>query len=1050
MATPSPFQVYNASAGSGKTFTLVKEYLKILFSASTQYLFKHILAITFTNKAVAEMKARILEMLRVFSEVLILEQPNAMFIAIAEELKMEPKILHNKAITILNTIMHNYAAFDISTIDGFNHRLIRTFAHDLKLPLNFEVELDTKSLLTEAVDRVIAKAGIDKRLTKILIDFAIEKANDDKSWDVSRDFNAIAEILLKESDFEYIKLLDDKTLDDFEILKKQLITEKTTTEKLIVEEANALLSLLESNGLAFSDFSGAYLPKHFEKLANNNLSVSFDPKWQEDLGAKTLYPKRVSAATAATIENLQPQIATAFNETKAGIFHLKFLKTFAKNITPLSVLKAISQELSTIKIEENKMLISEFNAIISDEIKGQPTPFIYERMGEKFKHYFIDEFQDTSQMQWDNLIPLIGNTLSGENLKAEKGTALLVGDAKQAIYRWRGGKAEQFMKLFNLTEKPFHSEQHVKNLESNYRSLQTIVQFNNAFFKHVSTSVFSKAEYGDLYEKAFQQPFKQAKGYVNLNFIDFEKDEIKDEIYTQQVLQTIHSCQKNGYRLKDICILVRKKKQGIAIAEYLSSQNIKITSSETMLINRAPEVQLINNVLSLLIKPNDSERKVHVLDFIAEKHNIEDKHTFFKIHVHLDLESFFDGLKPFDIHLNPKTIVQEALFDIAETIVRGFKLVTHSNAYVQFYLDTVLDYSQNNSSDISSFLEYFETKKGALSIVSPQEQEAVQIMTIHKSKGLEFPVVIFPYAEVNLYEDIEPKEWLPINSKQYQGFTHTLLNFNKDFEFFGEAGNAIYKRHKAELELDSLNLLYVALTRPIEQLYVIGKKDLGSKSNPESKSYSSLLINYLMETGEWEDTKTVYCFGSEKRTEKIEDLSTIETIEQTTFISTAKAEHNIKIVANSGCLWDTNQEQAIEKGNLVHDLMEHIKTENDVDFAINDFLSSGIINEEQAKILRMSILEIIHHPDLNSYFSESNTIYNERDILSKTGKIYRPDRLVINNKKDVVIIDYKTGLPNPKYQHQLQDYQDILEDMNFKITKKILIYINEDIKVQTY
>ncbi|WAC00918.1 UvrD-helicase domain-containing protein [Lacinutrix neustonica] len=512
-----------------------------------------------------------------------------MFSAMAEELKLKPETLHHKAIIILNTIMHNYAAFDISTIDGFNHRLIRTFAHDLKLPLNFEVELDTKSLLAEAVDRLISKAGTDKTLTKILIAFAIEKADDDKSWDVSGDFNAIAQLLLKESDIEYIKLLDDKTLDDFEILKKQLVTEKTTTEKQIVEEANALLSLLESNGLDFSDFSGAYLPKHFEKLANNNFSVSFESKWQENIDTNTLYPKRVSTAIAETIENLQPQIAKSFNDTKAGIFHLKFLKTFAKNLTPLSVLKAISQELLTIKTEENKMLISEFNAIISEEIKGQPTPFIYERMGEKFKHYFIDEFQDTSKMQWDNLIPLIANPLSAENIRAEKGTAMLVGDAKQAIYRWRGGKAEQFMGLFNGTERPFHVEQNVQNLESNYRSSKTIVAFNNAFFKHVSASVFSNASYGDLYDKAFQQPFKQENGYVNLNFIDFDKDDNKDKVYTNKVLQTILSCQNNGYRLKDICVLVRKKKQGIAIAEHLSSQNINITSSETMLINRAPK-----------------------------------------------------------------------------------------------------------------------------------------------------------------------------------------------------------------------------------------------------------------------------------------------------------------------------------------------------------------------------------------------------------------------------------------------------------------------------
>lgn len=323
-----PFTIYNASAGSGKTYTLVKEYLKILFQSNHPEPFKRILAITFTNKAVAEMKARIVETLKTFSDDSVLESENSMFESICKELQMEPIKLHEKSKSLLNTILHNYAAFDISTIDGFTHKLIRTFAYDLRLPLNFEVELDQDSLLNEAVDSLIAKAGNDNDLTKILVDFAIEKADDDKSWDVSFDFNKIAKLLVNENDMPFINGLKDKTLNDFKVLKAQLKKEISDLETHIVENAQTVLTLIEESGLEFNDFTSGYLPKHFSKLSEKNFYVNFDTKWQEDIETKTLYPKRVTADIASIIEQIQPQIASSFNVTKRAIFHLKFLKHF--------------------------------------------------------------------------------------------------------------------------------------------------------------------------------------------------------------------------------------------------------------------------------------------------------------------------------------------------------------------------------------------------------------------------------------------------------------------------------------------------------------------------------------------------------------------------------------------------------------------------------------------------------------------------------------------------------------------------------------------------
>jgi len=1021
---------------------LVKEYLKVLFKSSYKEPYKNILAITFTNKAVGEMKERIIDTLKEFSSEDILVKSNSMFDAICEELPIQPKLLHDKSKRILNSIIHNYAAFDISTIDKFTQKLIRTFAYDLRLPMNFEVELDTESLLNEAVDNLIAKAGSDKELTKTLIDFAVEKADDDKSWDISLDFYKIAKLLTNENDIPFIETLKDKSLEDFKTLKSILKERIKFTEDLIIKEAQGVITLIEECGLEFSDFSNSYLPKHFKNLSVEKFGVSFETKWQEDLKNKILYPKRVTEGVASTINEIQPQLVLAFNHTKQNAFQLKFLRNFYKNCTPLSVLNSIHKELESLKKEQNVILISEFNSIISNAIKNQPAPFIYERIGEKFRHYFIDEFQDTSVMQWENLIPLLDNSLSSEN-----GSVMLVGDAKQAIYRWRGGKAEQFIGLYN-DENPFFTEKGNRNLPNNYRSYKEIIDFNNSFFKHLSAFGFSKNEHGELYKQSKQNASIEKEGYVNLTFLDLDKDENRDEAYPKKVLETIENCLKNGFQLKDICILVRKKKEGVAIADYLNNEGVDIISSETLLLSRSPEVEFIANILKYVLEPHNNEVKILVLNFLAEhKLNITDKHLFYNTYIKLEIDQVFKGLNKFGIHFNYNEVLQLPVYEAAENIIYSFNLVETSNAYVQFFLDFVLDYLQKDHSSLSEFIEHYSSKKDSLSIISPQEKNAVQIMTIHKSKGLEFPVVIFPYADLNIYKELEPKEWFPLEAKSYNGFTSTLLNYNKDFENFGDVGEQIYDKRQAKLELDNINLLYVALTRPIEQLHIISNKHLDKKGNENLKLFSGLFINYLKHIDKWEESTTSYSFGDPKKT-SLTIVSTKISIEQEHFISTPKKEHNIKIVANSGYLWDTNQQKAIEKGNLIHYIMSQIKTKIDVDITFERCLATGIINSVQAQELKQIVIKIVEHPKLSNYFNSDNTIYNERDIITKEGISLRPDRLVINAKKEVVIIDYKTGESNKEHAQQLQIYQDALEDMNFLVTKKLLIYINDDIELK--
>ena len=1046
----SPFTIYNASAGSGKTYTLVQDYLKILFTSNSLLTFRNILALTFTNKAVGEMKERIIETLKSFSNESIFESSNSMFETIAKDLNLEPKALHERSKILLHTMVHNYAAFDISTIDKFNHKLIRTFAHDLKLPVNFEVELDTKTMLGKAVDKLIDKAGSDNELTKVLVDFAIEKTDDDRSWDISYDFNSIAELLINENEIPYIDQLKDKTLKDFRALKANLQKQHKNAIEQVSEVAETILELISQSNLAHDDFSSSYLPKHFAKLADGNFKVSFSTKWQKDLvEGLPIYPKKVSEDVGNSIEGIRQQLTDAFLKTKKAVFQIKFLKNALNNITPLSVLGAIKKTLDELKEEDNLLLISEFNAIINKEIKEQPTPFIYERIGEKFKHYFIDEFQDTSVLQWENLIPLVDSAITGQSLKGETGTAMLVGDAKQAIYRWRGGRAEQFIDLYSGGN-PFHIDKTVRNLPSNYRSFKSIVEFNNTFFNHISEFAFSNPQHQHIYENAHQELIFENEGYVDLSFLTIDNED-KNEVYCEAVLNSIRKAELNGFLLKDICIIVRRKKEGIAIAEYLSGKNYSIISSETLMLKNSPEVNFIANILTLVIQPNNDEVKMEVLSYLAEHQlTLNDKHEFFSQLIHNDIFTLFDALKDFGYEFDFTRFLQLPIYEAIESIVRQFKLNTSSNAYIQFFLDEVLDYSQKYNTSLSGFLDYWNRKKETLSIVSPQGENAVQIMTIHKSKGLEFPVVIFPYANQGIYFDLNPKVWFPVDKDNFNGFSNLYLNLNKDFEDYNEVSNTIYNEYQSELELDSINLLYVVLTRAIEQLYIISEFDVDKKTQTEKlKNYSGLFINYLKSINHWEDDTFTYSFGNPTKTSEEKPILH-NTTYQTEFISTAKEEHNLNIVTSSGYLWDTLQEKAKEKGNLIHDIMAEIKTIEDVEYVLADFESLGKINTLQHDKLKITVYDIINHSQLQSYFNSDLTIYNEQDIITKKGSLLRPDRVVINTENEAVIIDYKTGQTNSKHQEQLYDYQLVLEEMNFKVIKKILIYINDEITVKEF
>ena len=1042
------FSIYDASAGSGKTYALVKEYLKIILVARKNDAYRNILAITFTNKAVHEMKSRIVGSLSEFAK----DEPNPkaadLMLDLSRDIQLSVSDIQTKSKQIIKHIIHNYAAFDISTIDKFTHKVIRAFAHDLNLPMTFEVTLDTENLLTEAVDAIIAQAGEDDILTNLLVDFTMQKTDDDKSWDISREILETGRLLLNENNREEVTHFQDKSITEFVEIKSKVAEACKVLEKENAAFAESALLLIEKNGIDLKSFSRGTFPNHLQSIADGK----FNPKNKmfrefEDISINK------TAKDGAIIENIIPELLQILDKVYKHFEKRDFYNAFLKNITPLSLLNTVSNELAKIQKEQNVLSIAEFNAIIYREIQNQPAPFIYERLGERYRHFFIDEFQDTSEMQWQNLIPLIDNATSSE-FDGEKGTLMIVGDPKQSIYRWRVGKAEQFIDL-SKTHNPFNNpEKELFHLDKNYRSYSEVIDFNNKLFYFLS-SEFTNLDYQDLYENhSHQKENSKLGGYVNISFIpkpekseDDEDALDKNELYLLATLNTIEKAKEKGFDYQEIVILTRKRSQGIAIANYLTEQNIPLLSSETLMIQNSSDVQMIINVLKYLKNSADIEAKAYFLLYIANHvQNELPVHDFIaKGKEKTQEEEFEKWLTEFDISLSFQDIRKKSLYEAVEIIVSKFLSPTLSgNSYVQYFIDIVLERDVRNQAGIADFLNYWEKNGEKFSIPSPEGKNAVRIMTIHKSKGLEFPIVIMPFADEDYVRKPKDKLWLDAEKETF-GLPKVLIDNSSAVENYGEEAALVYNQKKQEELLDNINVLYVALTRAEEQLHVISQFLEPNKEGEYPYNTASFFIKYLIGIGVYEPSIMEYEFGnSEKLSEKIIEKNQVKTIPLINEILNPKS---IKIAQREALMWGTHQQEAIEYGNVIHEILSFVKTKTNVDLAIMKALENGLITFNQKEAVFKSIQEIVNHSELENYFAEGNEILNEQTIIQKEGKTIKPDRMVLAKNKEVFLLDYKTGNHNPKYQIQLENYQNAIEKMGYKVTKKALIYIGEDIKV---
>jgi ATP-dependent exoDNAse (exonuclease V) beta subunit len=442
--------------------------------------------------------------------------------------------------------------------------------------------------------------------------------------------------------------------------------------------------------------------------------------------------------------------------------------------------------------------------------------------------------------------------------------------------------------------------------------------------------------------------------------------------------------------------------------------------------------------------PSYKEYKIKLLYFLYEYFKLEEeKHHFLNRFINLSTVEFFVALKKYGLYFNVDEFHQIPFYESIEYIIRSFNLAPDSDSNIQFFLDVVFEFQQKKKNSVGVFLEFWELKKDKFSIVAPEAENAVRIMTIHKAKGLEFPVVIFPY-DIEIYRQINPKVWY--SDDQLGDIKQFFLNYGDKLNYIGKQGKQLFDQRREELELDNFNLLYVTLTRAVEQLYVITEDKTGGKDSATAKNTSDLFIQFLKKSELWNPEKKEYSFGNPMRlpfSKKEESNSTI----QQNFIGNSWKDHQISIVANSSLLWDSDQGKAIVYGNLLHEMLSKIKTKNDILEVVNQYLFKGEITVEEQNVLTNILNKIINHEQLSLYFDQNNKVLTEREILTLDKQILIPDRLIFN-ENNVTIIDYKTGKYEEKHRHQINSYAIALENLNYSIEKKLLVYITDEILIE--
>ena len=1050
----SDFRIYSASAGSGKTYQLVRDFLRICLGSPHPRQFMRILAITFTNKAANEMKLRIINQLQSLADK---DQKNPPMLAdLCADLDLQAEDVRARASTCLSSILHEYSAFSVSTIDGFTNRLIRSFARDLQVSGNYEVEMENDEMLQDAVDELLANLTEKNDTTDIILGFVEEQLEEGRSPRPEFSLMQAGKNLFMEQAFTHLKSLQNYDPTRFKSIIKDLKAKQSGIERQLVSMASEALELVHDHGLESQHFNSGYVYNYLQYVAEGRTD-----KWVPNASVQKVVDGETQFYAAGKRKQMQPLFAPMEQELHEKLLRLvsyveehyrdyHLISAVLSNIYGTAVIASIDRQLQEVKNDTNRLPIGEFNKIISDKLINEPAEYLFERLGERYRYFFIDEFQDTSRLQWQNLLPLINNAM------ASGGQVMLVGDAKQSIYRWRGGEVEQFLGLRNNTDhsnKLRSGEQLVElyerithSLPKNYRSRARVVQFNNDFFQ-LAASRLAGAEFEDLYLSSPQEVHRDEGGYVDISLLTYSSSD-KDAYTEQQCRRTaeiINNARERGYNYQDITVLVRSNGKGSLLARYLLDQGFPVISPDALALESSRQVKALISGLEMINQLHERSLRYYFMEYCAELASVKvrypEKHLLIAEYCHASAEEFTEGLGRLIPGLDLNELALLSLADLVYELCRLLGMDIQTDPFLHAFLDQVRAFEIREGEDLPGFIRWWHERGHKINISTPEQSDAIQIMSIHKSKGLEFKVCILAFADWQTEkEQGVTRKWLSLAHNPSLGLSSAWINLKQDKTGLSDPlYQELYERNKQLVNFDNINLLYVAFTRACDELYVLGAAGFHDDSQR--------VFRYLREYLDKYDAGNDYRTGEPLHIVKTEEKPAVRSFEE---YESSGWREKLKVVAEAPEQWSGGEiSPEVARGKMIHGLLAEVVQAKDIEPTLKRHLSLGNLTPEEAAGVQETLLKISEHPDLVDSFSDVGEVLNEAEILVPKAGSARPDRVIIYDGQ-ADIIDYKTGVERAEHIEQINTYRKFLQGMGYPSGSNILAYIGEDIIVRKW
>lgn len=1015
--------VLSASAGSGKTYRLAYSYIKTLLEEPNNY--RHILAVTFTNKATDELKGRILAQLNLLAK----GEKSDFDHDLRREGYSLDKVAQN-ATEARNLILHDYNNFAVMTIDKFFQRVMRAFIRELGVELSFNLELQTDSLLDQAADRMLEEVAEDKDLHRWIMEYIGENISDGASWNIKGAIVKLGEQLFNE-EYKHSRITsDDKP--ELERLVAAAYTKATTLKKSYQYEGRQFVALMDKHALTAEDFKGggrSSVALFAQKVANGDIA---EPKtsvsnalnkgeWHK-AGKSDAYARIDSIANElhdiiSNIVELYPKVVDAENTRKILTEHYR----------DFALLADLRTRIDTLCSEEDILPISDVSELIATLVADNDAPFIYEKSGNRYDYFMIDEFQDTSTMQWRNFTPLLHNALA----QSAGSPILLVGDVKQSIYRWRGG---DWSLLARGVSKEFKGVDY-EPLTINRRSSRNVVEFNNALTAHaIDTITLSLA---DDIDKAQQSGYltpslaANLKGMTREAYADY-RQEVKPnagEGYVSVLtydkkcnihpaIHRIEELQQRGYKASDIAVLVRTNREARTIAaEILTYKNnperdkrfvFDVVTQEALAINTSPAVRFVVSCLTIATNPNDRVARALYNDYFSRP---------FEEALSAEEEEFIYSLAL----LQPEEAFNEILLH--------FPTCSHANEvpYLQALHSQIIDFCARNIADTALFLKWWNDKGASESVSLPQDADAITIITIHKAKGLGYKAVIVPYCSWSLRPMTGSTLWAKPNSPLSDTITKFPTSYSKSMA--QSQFSHSYFTERTLSAIDSLNTLYVAITRAKEELHIMVPTDA------KADTVGAIVRNLanIEEDGDlYEQGAPQFNTSEPRQTPSLSRFTTHSPAEKVAVRYT----HQRYDEESNGEGIDPRHH-----GIMMHRVMENATSREDIEQSINLCMVDGLLSAEDADTLRKRIAKVLEDEVVAEWFNGKwESIKSEREIIHNS-RSWRPDRVMTQGER-AVVVDYKFGLNTPnEHRKQIERYASLLRKMGYKDVSGYLWYI---------